>query len=241
MKVSTPLNAPSELMYLFDKHGVIALSQKDNKLKTVGCVDTTEFFDHFTSDRPVESGLLEKECIYFARKQVEKQTVHMFVLEYEPQLIEIFYKHYDDDSDNEITLVYKIPLPFVQFYLSFHEYNTQFVYRNSYISCTQKKLSSLEDRIYSLPVNNIHITGSICWGADTHLNFRTGENICSYAKRVCNSFFSIPFNSDLRPVTVPVGLEAYNIWAVQTLDFVLNDTTFRSHPMPNARSVIDVL
>lgn len=230
-------SVPIDPVYVITKEGCVVC---DKLGKPKGFVSHKSIASEVIDSRPVDTGLMEKNIIWMRRNQLPTMETHSVLFEFDPMQIRIPYRQVEG-KDIEFLQIY---LPYVQFYLHISSVPTstgkqQLTLSNGVISCTTQPIRSLDDHIYELPVNNIQDAGTICWGygSGSKMHQLDTDTPLAYAKRVCNTFFSIPFNTHLQP-NWPEGLRSYAEWTEKFNSLNILTIKFRNHYFPTVRKAI---
>jgi len=100
---------------------------------------------------------------------------------------------------NYLDTTYSLSLPYVQFYITFAVENRESLRISQIkISCSKKPISSLNDRVFRMPLPNIGNT--LCLGdMQNHgsSSFRNTSNVTDKCNETINLFWQSQFNNDL--------------------------------------------
>lgn len=229
---------PIDPVYVITKEGCVVC---DKSGKPKGFVSHKSIASEVIDSRPVDTGLMEKNIIWMRRNQLPNMETHSVVFEFDPMQIRLPYRQ-KEGGTIEFIQVY---LPYVQFYLHVSVTSSgttgkqQLTLSNGVISCTNQPVRSLDDPIYELPLNNIQDHGGICWGwgDGSKIHQLETDTPLAYAKRICTTFFSIPFNTHLQP-NWPEGLRSYADWTEKFNSLNILTVKFRPHHFSSVRKAI---
>ncbi len=229
---------PIDPIYVVSKEGCVVC---DKAGKPKGFVSHKSIASEVIDSRPIDTGLLEKNIIWMRRNQVPNMETHSVLFEFDPMQIRIPYRQVEG-KDIELLQIY---LPYVQFYLHISSVASgtagkqQLTLSNSLISCTTQPIRSMDDALYELPINNIQDHGGICWGygSGSKLHQLDTDTPLAFARRICNTFFSIPFNTHLQP-NWPEGLRSYAEWTEKYNSLNILTIKFRAHHYSSVRKAI---
>lgn len=206
--------AADNKMVLIDESGAYLLSkEKNGKVKPIGILELEHLSEVFSKKLPSKTGFMPSSCFnletVFGIKSGKEfyLSCHQFnpcVLELKFQVTASAYKYFT------------IGLPYVQFFIIVQRYQGKYSrLDNSYVSCTNKPIRSLNDTLYQLPLHNIYRDHlKICFGRQ---EMPSNHNLSPavYTEQICQDFLSSTFNSDLTPHAV-TGCETYEEWAQNT-------------------------
>jgi len=161
------------------------------------------------------------------------------------------YGDYCDDEDcdcegdrSEREFLFNINIPWTVWFFEFADgLNNSFT--STSVFARNSALSSMDDRLYSLPVANLYEDGKICWGNSRPKRFEH-NTLSSYIMHSINVFWTDDFNNDLTSCMYDSGIPEFNSygncdqifesWSHLSMEEVLNidfnnvegnDLTFR--------------
>jgi len=145
-----------------------------------------DFMGEYLKDLPVCTGLLPSGLVFYA--STRKTKWHIFELT--PRVIDINYSGHGQGPSS----VHTISLPFM--FMSVVMVDNMIQEGGVRICCTHKRLESLDDQIYRIPLPNIYDSGQgyVCLGSMT-IDPNTPD--IQKARAVFDTFFLSNFNDDL--------------------------------------------
>lgn len=214
---------PNKRIYILSREGALILDRDDQDNCTpVGIVEPASVLSAIAVDKPLESGIMAKNVLWFNRTEVNgSQTKYRIAYQFDPAIYDIKYKPIDHAPDFK---VYNIALPFVQFYCTINKIDGKLsAGATTYLSCTPKGINKIDDEIFHLAINNVSSSsGSICWGWNNAMGQINHDNPFLYGQQLFTNFFSSFFNNHLGqtyPIELrdPAGIEnAYEVWHRKT-------------------------
>jgi hypothetical protein len=161
----------------------------------VGSCSVTDFLTRSTTLRPVNTGILPSNTIFY---QQESEEVIKILIQLDPCARRVTYKRANAGSDHP-TEELVIATPFVTFGFRCDPRHTTI--GRVLIACSKTPLNELSDELLIFPVTNVYPEdGRICTG-----NVRAdGATIRAKVNSFVNGFFASEFNTDIVP-PVPEG------------------------------------
>ena len=199
-KLPTPIG---DRIYVISKEGGLVLDREANgTCRPAGWVEPDVLLGSISVDKPLESGMLCQNLLYFNRAQITESNIKIkAVYQFDPAVIHLRYK------DGKNIKTYELAMPYIQFYCSLNKIaGKNALGLASYITCTKTRVENLSDSVYSLPLNNLSANGNICWGLNYALDVKEVPNIFSMGRQAALTFFNSFFNNHLPPYYTPKEL-----------------------------------
>lgn len=197
-------------LFILDSDGILACEKSNNgKVVTpIGYLEQELLIEQLTSNRPVNTGILPKNTIFYEKFKGAKHTYNIYIMELDPRIIairQLFGSHSAGEVDT-----FNLAMPYIQFAVAIKELGGgQFATTGySYVSVSNKPITSINDMVYPLPLNNVGSDCGICWG-DGSLPKTTNDTIPSYVRKIPSAFFSVLFNNHLYPQWPKEFIEDY--------------------------------
>lgn len=151
------------------------------------------------SQAGISTGLIPRDTIYMKRQM--RNTSHgdvredtIFILEREPKVVSLTYRDGTASSSAKVGPI-KVSLPFVMMAIIV---NKEGVIGDIWPFCSKKRVKTMNDPIFVLPLPNVHDSGHgrLCVG---DLKVPSKAGIQDKLQSIYKTFFSSEFNLDLTP------------------------------------------
>ena len=128
------------------------------------------------------------------------------VVEQKPTQRRINFRSYASNAQGRTDYVnnhYFISLPYIQFIATFHKARKNYTFGDLKIVCTKAPLATINDKVYALPLPNVHQGHQVCTGGDHGMELPEGrDSILIKMNTLIGEFWQTMFNTDLTTSTV---------------------------------------
>lgn len=126
------------------------------------------------------------------------------VVEQKPTQRRINFQSYAtvNGRTNVVQNHYFVSLPYIQFIATFHKARKNYTFATLKIVCTKAPLATINDKVYALPLPNVHQSHQVCTGGDHGMELPEGrDSILIKMNTLISEFWQTIFNTDLTTST----------------------------------------
>lgn len=237
---------PENRVYVLSKEGMVVLDRNGDECTMAGWIEPEVFLDSIQSDKPLESGILSKNLLYFNRKPISDSKIDVSAIyQFDPTIISIKYEK------DGVVKNYNLGMPYLQFYCKLSIVNGKnTISPVAYLTCSKAPIADLTSMTYVLPMNNVRADGSICWGYNNTLKFQENTPLFEMGRQAALAFFASTFNDHIPPTIItdldspnpnPNRMTFYDVWHAKTIENPLFMTRANLNTCNTAKNILALL
>lgn len=228
-KTVKPVLEPHNTIFVIDPlvGGLVLKRNTNDEVSCVGMLPIDQISSCLSTEKPLATGILPTNCVYYEKVIRESGTYHMYLIQYRPFVATLKYhirKVYTGgtkDSNPE----FKVPLPYVQFGFTIKQLKdgTLMLHQTAYVFCTKKPIMDVKDRLLQLPLQNFYPgSGAVCFGNTDALKRNNADSLNEYVNKLPASLLTSKFSDHYTPNWPPEVIDAKYDWSYAQYDPTAN-------------------
>jgi hypothetical protein len=157
-----------------------------------------EFFEEILSGQAISTGILPRNCIYYTKK--DNGNI-IYIIEYDQSIRKVNVLPKTSSNKSHIASLY-VKLPVMLFFIKFKGD----VFSGANLYSSYKKIQSLQDYLYIMPLPNIYSGGKICLGNGLSIKLKENNKNKKIAS-IIEHFWNSTFNDDLMEFNWPSAIK----------------------------------